>query len=634
MPTITDATVVAQAYDTSGNGGRKLVRLNDGTLYSAMKKSTGWLFQKSTDGINWVTFKEISDSNVYNDIALSTDGIRVFVLRGTSTASSNYLVAFTSYDALGNYPTNLSIDTSQTALGNVSLAINEAKTELHAAWASKNNVISNVAFNIRYAKGLINSDGTVAWGTPMQVTSLNGAGQNVQNPSIIVLPNGYPIIFAQGAALTNEIDAYKWNGSTFVGATVYNDATYTQASPSAIYVPQSINGLANGRIWVAWHGLDATDTAVNNIRVSYSDDGGLTWSAMQKLTSGNTYSKIQPSLTADKTNKIYLLYSGQVSSGFELYTRTNVSGVWNTPVVTKASTTATTFMYPSSLFDSTFSVNFSSPLFIYKDTAKVGFYGTWTVTTISVTPGDIGQKTDRNALLTYSITTDGTMSTITEKVNGATVNTRTATSGQAVTLGLTQEQWDAIRFGKYADATGGKNTLTVEMGSKKWTYTFDKRLATDADIVSAVKATKDANEVYLPAVKKQLADAINAKGGSVSANADWLTMIGGITGASNKRWASGTVNVNISTGTTTTFTVSSLSFQPSIIILRTYVSADTFTYLASYFSGTLFTGKESLDGGTNSNRTLKNIIPSSNGFTFDAKVTVAGSFNVEWVAFD
>lgn len=184
--------------------------------------------------------------------------------------------------------------------------------------------------------------------------------------------------------------------------------------------------------------------------------------------------------------------------------------------------------------------------------------------TISVTPGDIGQKTDKNNLLTYSITTDGEMSTITEKINGTVVNTRTATSGQAVKLGLTQEQWDAIRFGRYADATGGKNTLTVEMGSDKWTYTFDKRLATDADILSAVKATQDSNEVYLPAVKKQLADAINAKGGSVSADADWLTMIGGLNGVTvGKKWASGTVSITTSNKD---IVVSGLTFTPSVVM--------------------------------------------------------------------
>lgn len=161
--------------------------------------------------------------------------------------------------------------------------------------------------------------------------------------------------------------------------------------------------------------------------------------------------------------------------------------------------------------------------------------------TISVTPGDIGQKTDKNNLLTYSITTDGEMSTITEKINGTVVNTRNTTSGQAVTLGLTQAQWDAIRFGKYADATGGKNTLTVEMGTDKWTYTFDKRLATDADIVSAVKATQDANEVYLPAQINRLAEVARGKGAVIPSNPKFDDVIDGIKNSANGRKASGSL---------------------------------------------------------------------------------------------
>lgn len=285
-------------------------------------------------------------------------------------------------------------------------------------------------------------------------------------------------------------------------------------------------------------------------------------------------------------------------------------------------------------------------------------------------------------LLSYSITTDGTMSTITEKVNGTTVNTRTATSGQAITLGLTQAQWDAIRFGKYTEGfnsyisnvqsdweqsyrssnvgstadkltdttiislknsitqkvtsyrvkcnsnyqmfiievdssnvvvsktgwinngttfttkqisnnlyvmlrksnvstiavndvvnanpllvdTFSNNTLTVEMGSEKWTYTFDKRLATDADILSAVKATQDSNEIYLPAVKKQLADAINAKGGSASASDSLEVLASKITSSTAVNYKTGQ---SISPSTTKSFTTSTGSVANSA-----YVSID------------------------------------------------------------
>ncbi|MDE3839353.1 hypothetical protein C0966_08305 [Bacillus methanolicus] len=51
-------------------------------------------------------------------------------------------------------------------------------------------------------------------------------------------------------------------------------------------------------------------------------------------------------------------------------------------------------------------------------------------TQISVPQGSIDQKTsaDKNNILTYSITTNGTMGTITEKINGTVINTRTSPS--------------------------------------------------------------------------------------------------------------------------------------------------------------------------------------------------------------
>jgi hypothetical protein len=157
---------------------------------------------------------------------------------------------------------------------------------------------------------MINADGSVTWGVVEQVTTANN-GATVDfaiNPSIVLDKNNVPVIFApmqisitapaSGNSDTNaKINVLKRSNELYANSGigtinanwtmehVYNGGSYIQASPSAIFVPQSINGLANGRIWVAWHGLDATDTAATYIRVAYSDDGGVTWSAMQKLTS-------------------------------------------------------------------------------------------------------------------------------------------------------------------------------------------------------------------------------------------------------------------------------------------------------------------------------------------------------------
>lgn len=539
MPTITDATVVAQAYDTSGNGGRKLVRLNDGSLCAVLKTSTQWFLYRSTNnGTTWSNVSSSGSSSSFQDIAIATDGVRAYII----FSYVNAYVQVITYDPVTNTLKNgKDIDSGQTALGNVSLAINEAKTELHATWASKNSTYPN-SFNIRYAKGTINADGTVTWGAVEQITAFNVSGDYTQNPCIAVVNNAPHIITERKNSTSYEIRGYYKSGSIWFAYTVYT-STYAQSSTSAIFVPQSINGLANGRIWVAWHGRDATDTSKDNIRISYSDDGGITWSPQDKLTTGNSYNQVNATITVNRNNKVFVIWNGQDA------TSPTYTNIFKKEYIAGNSTT-TTKMTNNTIGDSrnassinSFDVNFTEPLFIYLDdqNKKVGFYGTWTVTTISVTPGDIGQKTDKNNILSYSITTDGEMSTITEKINGTVVNTRNTTSGQAVTLGLTQAQWDAIRFGKYADATGGKNTLTVEMGSEKWTYTFDKQLASDSDIISASKAVKDANEVYFPAQFARLKSVAESKGAVIPSNPKIDDVINGLSSMSTGRKASGTI---------------------------------------------------------------------------------------------
>jgi hypothetical protein len=195
-------------------------------------------------------------------------------------------------------------------------------------------------------------------------------------------------------------------------------------------------------------------------------------------------------------------------------------------------------------------------------------------TTISVTPGYIGQKTstDRTSLLTYSITTDGTMTTITEKINGVTIATRTnPTNGQEFTVSLSQAQWDAIKY-------GNAHTLTITMGSDTWTYTFDKRLNANDDILSAVKGVQDL-QTHLNGIKAQLGAAIRAKGGTVNDTDAWSAFVSAVGSMPVKRWASGIVNSPVGTtswtyagnGSTVSLasvTVTGLTFKPSVIVIQ------------------------------------------------------------------
>lgn len=649
MPVINDATVVNQAYDTSGNGGRKLIKLKSGNQYAVVKNgTTEFRIYKSTD--NWTTQGTLFFTGTFNttDVALATDGKYVFVIFSTGAA-----VAMRSIDENGRVISTISVDGIQNATGNVSLTINDTGTELHAAWASINNVYPNL-FNIRYAKGTINVAGSVTWGVVEQVTSQNATGRDYKNPSIIIDQSNIPIILIdslesyQGTTSTisgRAILALKRNRSAlpYVGANinanwsgkvVFDAVTYTQSSPSAIFVPQSVNGLPNGRIWVVWSGVDSFENAQFNIRVSYSDDGGATWSTMQKLTTGNEVVNHaeNPSITANKNNDIFMLFD-QGTYGTINFKRIksvkNTNGIWGsvhtlTPLpINKHS------KFASTLFD--LSLNFTSPLFVYQNNQdnKVGFYGTWTVTNISVPQGSIGTKYDRSNLLTYAITTDGSMSTITEKVNGVTIATRNApTSGQSFTVSLSQAQWDAVKYGKYANADGAFNTLEISMGVGKWTYTFDKRLASDAELVDVVKAAVDSDSVLLPAIKNELKESLINGGIPVVNNPDFDDILNALSEFTYLKSATGTA-ILASSGYK--IFVSGIDFKAKLIVWfnNAYVGVwsdippfSTTRYLAHAY----YTSTNGAVTGTGYDKTQANV--TDNGF--EIATSVQGTFT--WYA--
>ena len=87
-----------------------------------------------------------------------------------------------------------SIDSGQSSYQSSSLKIDPINSVLHATWSSKNPTLQN-SFNIRYANGTINADGSVLWGTVIQVTGYNTSGrEGCRNPSIVINNNRKPVI--------------------------------------------------------------------------------------------------------------------------------------------------------------------------------------------------------------------------------------------------------------------------------------------------------------------------------------------------------------------------------------------------------------------------------------------------------
>lgn len=591
MATRTDITVAASALDTSGNGGRKIIKLSNG-YYVAYAKQTGTTAIKayvSTDNCATWSIWETTNITGLVDIAIQPLKInnRTVCLYSTGTA-----IKIQVLDSGGNTVSALAVTLDTiTAGGNVSLIVNDAGTEIHAVWACRNSTYPN-SNNIRYVKGRIDSDVSITWGLVEQLTTYNISGYNASNPTIALKADGKPAIIYDEAQGTGNVLIYcQYFTSSWNRVLVYNalSSSYTQYSPSAIFVPKSINGLPNGRIWVAWHGLDSTDSSVNNIRLSYSDDGGATWSAMTKLTSGNTLSSSLASITANKANEIFVVYEGYISGSAVEVRQVKYNGAWGSPTtITNVATTTT--RCPATFFD--LNQNFSSPLFLYKGTSKVGFYGTWTVISISIAEGPLGgTKTDRNNIVDYAITTDGSMSTITEKINGTVVGTKTLTNGGTTTVALSQALWDTIKFGKYADAIGGLNTLTVEMGVEKWTFTFDKRNLSNDTAANVLKAIQDAQTAFLPSVKTKLCSAIRDKGASISDTDSFDTITNAIKTFYKKatgQATSGTslVTYNRAEGTNTethyNLIVSGLTFKPSIIIITSKDTSNDFLWNTYY----------------------------------------------------
>jgi len=370
----TPTTVVASAFDTSGNGGRKLVRLSNGWLVSAVFASgfspvPSIVFYKSSDGTNWSQLCYIGASGFNpTGFAISSYENKVCCIYAKATA-----VESVSFDATIVTNINLnsaatSVDSNQTATGQCSIEA-DSLGYLHETHCSKNASLPN-SFNIRYSKSI---DGGVSWSAVTQVTSEINASKQLIDPCIII-QNGYPKICYHFANSTteNSIRIDRFNGTIWSTNIIYDGVSYTQSNPSTIVD-------SAGVIHVVWYGTDSTDNSVNNIRYSKSTDGGVTWSTMLKLTTGNSYTQAYPSITFDSNNNLYVLWEGNTTSSPSYIQVRKIiysSSSWGS-VTTLTSNTTGSAHYPSTCSNFT---GFTDPLCIYQDNQAVAvkFRGVWT----------------------------------------------------------------------------------------------------------------------------------------------------------------------------------------------------------------------------------------------------------------
>ncbi|WP_148039354.1 hypothetical protein [Brevibacillus panacihumi] len=142
-------TVVSAAYDTSGNGGRRLVRLSNGWLVSTAYNSAGGIhyFYKSTDnGQTWSQLCYLEETSLTADfvsqIAICSYGTTVYLI--ATMDSNGAKIYFQKFDAATQINTNIStgkitIDSQHNTLYGLSLAVSSDGSTLWGAWSSNNS---------------------------------------------------------------------------------------------------------------------------------------------------------------------------------------------------------------------------------------------------------------------------------------------------------------------------------------------------------------------------------------------------------------------------------------------------------------------------------------------------------------
>jgi len=355
--------IVGSDYSTEGSNGRKLVKLDNGTLVAVLKDSPTQRFRiyVSTDnGASWIAKAQIvSNGGSVSSLKQGNNVLYVF-----DNGDKVQLVKFNPSTDTGDLtPLVSAIDSNQTSYSGVTL-IDASNGDLHCAWSSKNS--NYHYFNIRYSKSI---DGGLNWATPEQV-SMNSA-QSI-NPFIIIGLDSKPHIvfdydYDGGSQNVIKIANY---ATSWTLKMIYLAGNYVQNNPCAI-VKNS------GEIIVVWSGMDSTHTTNENIILSKSSDNGLTWSTKEMITSVNKM-QINPSINVDKNDKIFIIWNGidsSVSTTIKQIRLVSYDSSWSQIENLTNVTSGAQPYFPSLCLDVK---DFIKPLAVWVlSTVGVKFYGKW-----------------------------------------------------------------------------------------------------------------------------------------------------------------------------------------------------------------------------------------------------------------
>lgn len=294
--------------------------------------------------------------------SMVTNGKFVYLLFCRTTGPTIYLQ---KYDPETNaiLETEMILDSDQTAINSVSIAITPDSTKLWWAASSKNSTYPN-SFNIRKGEIPINADGTLGEPSAVkQATNLNVTTAHFYNP-IVLMVNRNPLIIWE----YSQSGAYGFGGQYYAGSS-WKTINFTGYDYPGIYktsFPQtnpSATVSVDGVIHLAWQGADGNDTVTQWIRYTRSADGGVSWlTTPKKLVKGQN-----AVITSDKNGKLFITYE---DGGYiKRIESTDEFTTWSGPVIVEQGSK------PASLYDPTFQTPFTVPPTIYQTSNAVRYYG-------------------------------------------------------------------------------------------------------------------------------------------------------------------------------------------------------------------------------------------------------------------
>lgn len=332
-PIVIDPTVVvASNYGITG-ASRKIIELSNGWRITAARQSNYLRIYVSKDsGTTWSELCYFLAPSTLSDHSLCSIGNVVHVLCSSNIQSR---VFYFNFDAT-------------TVTPGSSLSATTLRSHFSADYAFSTNILADgngVLYAIYQANASSSytmpaalyrrsTDGGSTWSAESKVYSVPSLDRHIYAG---MLSNNNPGVLIP---YDNDLKFFRWNGSSFSYVSdIVTNASY-QFNNSNFAVDST------GNIYVVWH--KSTGQATNNIMFAKSTNNGATWSAVQYPvpSTGAPYYAINPHITIDPDDNIYIFMLGRVNNNTTDYydvwyvKSEDLGATWSTPTKLTNQTTA------------------------------------------------------------------------------------------------------------------------------------------------------------------------------------------------------------------------------------------------------------------------------------------------------